>query len=372
MGTIRFLLALAVVCAHVGKLPFTVPLGGLLAVQSFYVISGFLIALVWDRRYSRLPNGLSLFYANRAARIYLTYWAVLAISVAIAIGVRLLISDLPTHVIIGPPPGLRLYSLFTNLWIFGSSQAYWMGWADGSLYYTMDFTSSPFPVWRTMTLGPAWTLDLELTFYLLAPFLVSRGWRTIFAIIALSFIARFSWYAMGHDADPWNYRFFPFEIGLFVLGIASYRISKWMAWRPPPPLLYLIFAFAVGSIVGFDRLGYSSSCFVYLFVFAALLPYVFALTHAWKVDCFLADISFPLYLAHWPVWLFIRDYLPVPWPQYPGIVPAVASILVAAGLVIVVERPIERWRHRRTASLANTAPSANSAGLPQGAIAPAS
>jgi peptidoglycan/LPS O-acetylase OafA/YrhL len=372
VGTIRFLLALAVVCAHVGKLPFTVPVGSLLAVQSFYIISGFLIALVWDRTYSRLPNGLSLFYANRAARIYLTYWAVLAISVAIAIGVRLLIRDWPSYITIRPPPGLRLYSLFTNLWIFGSSQAYWLGWADGSLYYTMDFTSSPYPVWRTLTLGPAWTLDLELTFYLLAPFLLARRLRTLVAIIALSFGARLSWYAMGHNVDPWNYRFFPFEIGLFVLGIAAYRISEWLAWRPAAPLLYLIFAFAVASIVGFERLGYSRSSYLYLFVFAASLPYVFALTQAWTVDGFLADMSFPLYLAHWPVMLLIRDYLPVPWPQYPGIVSAVASILVAAGLVILVERPIERWRHRRTASLANTPPPGNSAGLPQGAIAPAS
>jgi hypothetical protein len=36
--------------------------------------------------------------------------------------------------------------------------------------------------------------------------------------MAAGFAARFSWYAMGHDVDPWTYRFFPFEIGLFVSG----------------------------------------------------------------------------------------------------------------------------------------------------------
>ena len=69
-------------------------------------------------------------------------------------------------------------------------------------------------------------------FYLLAPFLINLRLRTIFAIIAAAFAARFSWYAMGHDVDPWTYRFFPFEIGLFVLGIAAYRISKIVAWWP--------------------------------------------------------------------------------------------------------------------------------------------
>jgi peptidoglycan/LPS O-acetylase OafA/YrhL len=205
-----------------------------------------------------------------------------------------------------------------------------------------------------MTLGPAWTLELELTFYLLAPFLVNLRLRTIFAIIAAAFAARFSWYAMGHDVDPWTYRFFPFEIGLFVLGIAAYRISKIVSWWPSQKLLYVIFAIAVGSILGYDRLSLSQRSFVYLFIFAALIPYVFALTRSWKFDRFLADMSFPLYLAHWPVWLFCRDFLPVPWPEFPGIVPALASVLAAAGLVVLVERPIERWRQARTAPIRNT------------------
>jgi peptidoglycan/LPS O-acetylase OafA/YrhL len=61
-------------------------------------------------------------------------------------------------------------------------------------------------------------------------------------------------------------------------------------------------------------------------------------------------MSYPLYLAHWPVWLFIRDFMPVPWPRFPGLVPALASIVAAACLVIYVERPIERWRQARITS----------------------
>ena len=361
MGVIRFLLALVVVGAHVGRIPFHVPLGGLLAVQAFYIISGFLIALVWDGKYKSQPNGLFLFYTNRAARIYLIYWAVLAISVAVAIAAKLLTKEWPTY-FVEPPHKLTIYAIFTNLYIFGSAQAYWLGFDGSHFYYTMDYTASPYPVWRTLTLSPAWTLDLELTFYLLAPFLVNRRLRTIFAIIALSFVARFSWYAMGHDVDPWNYRFFPFEIGLFVLGIAAYKVSKMLAWRPSPPLLYLIFTLAVGSILGYELLGLSHSSFVYLFIFAAFIPYVFALTRSWKVDRFLADMSFPLYLAHWPVTSFVLDYLPVPWPEFPGIGPAIASVAAAAALVIFVERPIERWRQARTASPGKPATSWNPPG----------
>lgn len=360
MGTIRFLLALAVVCAHVGKLPFTVQLGSLLAVQAFYIISGFLIALVWTNKYERRPNGLFLFYSNRAARIYILYWAVLVISIVVALVTKWLTHDFPSYWG-SPPRGLLPYTIFTNAWIFGSSWAYWLGFAsppyvtidDGSLYFTMDYTSSQYPVWRTMILGPAWTLDLELCFYLLAPLLLSLRLRYILAIIATSLLARFSWYAMGHDADPWNYRFFPFEIGLFMLGAAAYRVSRMLAWQPSPTILKIVFAALVGSILGYGMLGLphgSFNSFVYLFIFAALIPYVFDLTRSWRFDRFLADMSFPLYLAHWPVGsisIYIRDRFLLPAPEYRGLVPAIASIAAAALLVIFVERPVERWRQSR-------------------------
>lgn len=345
LGTIRFLLAFAVVGVHVGRLPFALPLGGDTAVQGFFIISGFLIALVWDNKYADQPNGLFVFYTNRAARIYYLYWFVLVVSILVALVTKYLTRDYPPY-FTNPPRGLLLYSIFTNFFIFGSSQALWLGF-DGSLHYTMDYTSSPYPVWRTMTLGPAWTLDLELTFYLLAPFLVRRNLRLLVGIVVASFAARFAWYAMGYEKDPWTYRFFPFEIGLFVMGIITYRVSQALAWQPDRRILYAIFAAMVASIVFFPFRGSTWLIFVFLFAFAALLPYVFALTRTWKVDRFLADMSFPLYLAHWPVWLFIRYLFTPPWPEYPGIVPAIASIAVAALLVIFIERPIERWRQAR-------------------------
>ena len=360
LGTIRFLLALAVVCAHVGKLPYTVQLGSLLAVQSFYIISGFLIALVWTNKYERRSNGLFLFYSNRAARIYVHYWVVVVISIVAALFIKWLTHDFPSYWS-SPPRALLPYTIFTNTWIFGSSWAYWLGYDSplnvtidhGSLYFTMDYTSSPWPVWRTLILGPAWTLDLELCFYLLAPLLVGLRLRYILAIIAASLVARFSWYAIGHDVDPWNYRFFPFEIGLFMLGAAAYRVSSMVAWRPTPTILKIGFTALVGSILGYDWLGLphgSFNSFVYLFILAALIPYVFNLTRSWRFDRFLADMSFPLYLVHWPVGslsIYIRDYFLLSAPEYRGLVPAIASVAAAALLVIFVERPVERWRQSR-------------------------
>ncbi|MFY9958430.1 hypothetical protein [Bradyrhizobium sp.] len=60
---------------------------------------------------------------------------------------------------------------------------------------------------------------------------------------------------MGHDVDPWNYRFFPFEIGLFMLGVAAFRVSSMVAWQPNPKILMIVFMALVGSTLRYGSLG---------------------------------------------------------------------------------------------------------------------
>ena len=71
MGTIRLLLALAVVFTHSYGYLFT---GGKLAVQLFYIISGYLMSLILlnNKTYSNLYK----FYSNRLLRLFPVYWGV--------------------------------------------------------------------------------------------------------------------------------------------------------------------------------------------------------------------------------------------------------------------------------------------------------
>jgi peptidoglycan/LPS O-acetylase OafA/YrhL len=339
MGSIRFLLALAVVAVHVTRLPFHLGINSLMAVQGFYTISGFLIAFVWDVKYSREPNGIRSFYANRAARIYFMYWAVLALAFLLGVIIHLAKGRWPSYLPIDMNRSLELllYQLVSNLTLAGSSAAYWLGAENGSIYFTTDYTSSPFPVWALLTLTPAWTLELELSFYLLAPFILRLRLPWIVGLCAASFALRFSWYQIGHDVDPWNYRFFPFEIGVFLLGVIAYRISRsipsnrWVSLSA-----YVVTVIAVGAYLP-PYLTHHR--FVFLVIFAAVLPMIFELTKNWPADRFLADMSFPLYLVHWPIVFMLHDR--------PGIIGLMISVLCAALLVIYVERPIDKWRHSR-------------------------
>jgi peptidoglycan/LPS O-acetylase OafA/YrhL len=339
MGSIRFLLALAVVVVHVANSPFHLGVNSLLAVEGFYAISGFLIAFVWDVKYSKESDGIRSFYANRAARIYFLYWTVLGLTLIAGVIFRAATGKWPLYLSSDVSSSLQilLYWLVSNLTLAGSSIAYWLGAENGSLYFTGDYASATQQVWGLLVLGPAWTLELELCFYLLAPFILRLRLPWIVGLCLASFALRFGWYQIGHDVDPWNYRFFPFELGVFLMGAIAYRISKSVrSNRSISFAAYLVTVIAVGAYLPPYLANHR---FVYLIIFAAVLPMIFELTRNWPADQFLADMSFPLYLVHWPVVLLLRDQ--------PSVVQILLSVLSAALLVIYVERPIDSWRHSR-------------------------
>ena len=76
MGILRFLFALSVLLVHSSQYNFLV--GGKLAVQCFYMFSGFLISFILID--SRSYTNLKFFYINRILRIYPLYLIVLSIT----------------------------------------------------------------------------------------------------------------------------------------------------------------------------------------------------------------------------------------------------------------------------------------------------
>src|SRR5690349_20655091 len=81
MGTIRFLLALSVLLEHIGPTGPVHLLGAHTAVQSFYIISGFYMALVLNEKYVGVNGSYTLFLGNRLLRLYPAYLALLAIAI---------------------------------------------------------------------------------------------------------------------------------------------------------------------------------------------------------------------------------------------------------------------------------------------------
>src|SRR5271154_3104084 len=124
MGGLRLVLALSVVLWHLDETYRTghVFIAGDVAVQTFYVISGFFISMVLSEKYVG-PGALRLFYGNRLLRIFGTYLPVLILTIGahLALPTGWQESNLLWHPSLWPPFSLSAVVLlvFANIFIFG-------------------------------------------------------------------------------------------------------------------------------------------------------------------------------------------------------------------------------------------------------------
>ena len=79
MGSLRLLLAISVLIAHSGPISGFSLIGGIEAVEIFFIISGFYMALILNTKYVGV-NSYYLFITNRFLRIFPTYWLVLLLT----------------------------------------------------------------------------------------------------------------------------------------------------------------------------------------------------------------------------------------------------------------------------------------------------
>jgi peptidoglycan/LPS O-acetylase OafA/YrhL len=301
-GAFRLLLAVAVFVSHVSRFGIGRP-----AVVLFFMLSGY-----WVSRLYQGWSGSGLtFEASRALRI----WPLLAVT-AVVIWLVELFGLLPPH-----------GSLGSTLALLGLS------------------------IRKGDIIGVAWSLDLELQFYLLLPLCLwlvnvrtdgratraalvvavlsvlgavalARGWLT-----ALAFTPAFAggvlvqqarWQVPGRAAAVSVIAFL--LVGLLLWLVSSTRLMIIKAAQP-----------------WWLDLAYTGWCLL-------LLPYV-----AWNVhrpsppiDREMGNLSFPLYLVHFPM-----VALAARWAGhgYTGKALALLLTIAATGLLyVVVDRPVERWR----------------------------
>lgn len=360
MGGLRLLLALSVVCAHGGGLFGYDMATGRGAVEAFFMLSGFLMQLVLSKRYDPRKD-VFLFYTNRALRIYPTYllallfaWAVSAFLWRYSTG---LFSDLRSAAdLLNPVEWVEV--VLATVFIFGQDAYVFLNLGPDGLQFTTEGVGNASS--SLFAIPPAWSISLELTFYLLAPFLACLPTRALLAIMGLSFALRVVFWSIGLDHDPWTNRFFPLELLLFVAGMLSYRwrgaivaLAGRLPLAPTVPLILagvllvhpaLIVAGRVNVPWEVVYLGF------YLFVFCAL-PLLFEATGGSRRDAWLGSFSFPVYLLHWPIIAAYNTFAGPELDVYRStartLVCTVLTLAVAYVVVILVEVPLERLRRAR-------------------------
>jgi peptidoglycan/LPS O-acetylase OafA/YrhL len=334
MGTLRFLLALSVAYGHLTKLP-SFPSSDV-AVQSFFVISGFYMALILNEKYG--PGSYWLFISNRLLRLWPAYAVVLILSLAVADNWRSIFAlnwfDIAFFV------GSQILIVGQELYLF-------LFVNDGTLAFTAHYTEVSTPLYALAPIPQAWTLGLEIYFYLLAPFLVRRGPLFIAAMVAASLALRMLLQvAFGLSGQPWSFRFFPSEFALFMVGSLGYcaYAPKNGAQRTLAKTLLsfaaalLFVALAINRWDGIWRLASLSL----LGLIIVGVPKLFSATKDIPWDKYLGELSYPIYVCHFLCgWMLMPDTLALAYAAL------LLSVTMSFALYHLIDGPIDNWRQAR-------------------------
>lgn len=338
-GIYRIALALGVVTTHL----LGIPLIGSHSVHGFFILSGFLMARVLNEVYGFTPSGVRAFSINRGLRLYPAYWIAIAFS-ACAIA---WFGDAAAHqyrrFLYQPPDPLSVLENVTMIF-----PAWFPGLVEPRL--------SP----------PAWSLTVEIFYYAVMAIGACARRSTTVAWIILS--AAF-WVWGGRQ--QWNVddSFFyghllaqslPFACGAGIYHFRARLVAclEWLSLlgRPFPLCAAAIANSLLSAALMMHGLTIvqTYACFSNLLLQIALV--VSLERYGWptrvrRVDHWLGDMAYPVFLVHWPVG-FVTTMLIFGTPERgltahgieTCLIAVIGSALFAWLLIVAVDRPVQRLR----------------------------
>jgi peptidoglycan/LPS O-acetylase OafA/YrhL len=316
------------------------PRGGLLGVDMFFTLSGFLITtLLLEEWEAHGSISLGKFYVRRYFRLFP------ALAVLIAVYVLFVLVFGKGNI------GLRLSGA-------GYGITYVSNWV-------MAF-NGPYPEWE---IGHLWSLAVEEQFYLVWPALLVlllkrgfglKGTKWVLATIIAAVVVWRSFLDLHGVDDSRLYfgtdtRFDQLLVGcmagtLYVSGRTQQRIrfSKPLMIAATVAVGFLFWRFFVGNLqsswsftIGFTLFGVATAVTIYACVTESI-PWLKRLLSA-KALVFLGTISYSLYLWHVAASVFMKDFLEI--DRWIAVVVQIALALVAAcASYYLIELPFLRRR----------------------------
>ena len=335
MGIFRLFLSLVVVRSHMASFGFMDGMiNQIISVQSFFIISGFYTTMILKTKYSSVGS----FWINRVLRLYPIYLLI--------IGVMLIINPNNfSRVILDSSYSLltRLYIVISNIFMIGVDWSLWLEITPGkTLGLVTSFWGSVHSIHlKNMLIQPAWSLGLEIHFYILAPFLIKCPKKILVLLMILSLSLRFFvLYPLGFNYDPYTYRFFPTELVFFILGMVSYYYSEqFLEFGRVALINVIVLALFIGKI----PIDFGVLKLIYFISLTIAIPFLFKLFKNNVIDRKIGDLSYGVYLIHLPV-LSRLSFLNLPSLSHFGVV-AIVSIM-AAYILNIITSPIEIIRQK--------------------------
>ncbi len=354
MGVLRFLLALSVLALHTSPIFGLTLVGGDVAVQAFYIISGFYMSLVLTDKYE-ITNwkGYKIFITNRLLKLYPVYW--LTLLALLIVGISSVWISKSTYIFqyyinnknLLTPLNI-VYFIVSNIFILGQDLLFIIGFHNNNYFFQTDYSNANISLHRFLFIKQAWTISLEIYFYLLVPFIHKLKTQTIISIAILLFASRFYIYSKGYFEQPWSYQFFPFEVGFFLVGLLAHRWYNLNISLINKRLSLTSLIVIITSTFMFQYFGSNGLLkkYIYLSLFACCVPFIFEATKNNKIDKVIGETSYPIYIVHGLIGLIIVALIPKIGDRA-GIINLLISFIFAILFNQIVFKYIERYRQKR-------------------------
>ncbi|MDH5637566.1 MAG: acyltransferase [Nitrospinota bacterium] len=291
---LRAVAVVSVVLFHAG---FAGVPGGFVGVDVFFVISGYLITGIIQRDLERGEFSLAGFYERRARRILPALYFILFTCLAVGWFIYL-------------PMDYKFLGKSSMSTAFFASNFFF--WQEGSNYFAR---ASDF-----FTLLHTWSLAVEEQFYIVYPpiLMMLFLWRLPVAWIigGLTVMSVFLTYILAAQSPGAAFYLAParaWELGLGALlahGVGPKIEGRWL--REAVAACGL--AAVIGSVMLIERSNAGLALLVPCLGAVALIhaggsgSSFAGIVLSWRPVVFVGLISYSLYLWHWPIFVFLREY----------------------------------------------------------------
>ena len=338
------MLAVSVVAFHYGPIVGLRMMSGHAAVEVFFAISGFYMAMILTSKYG---DQLGAFYINRLLRLYPTYLIVLLMGWAWFLVSWAVIGHIPASSWVDVYKTMEMWPkfllVFSNWSMVGNDVMSLFKYSPHAGFTFTDFQEdSPRglqSVGYYRTISQAWTLGMEIWFYLMAPWLLRAGCRVVLTLAICSLLVRFSLlhYVGGYSA----LLFFPSQFCWFALGMMLFALMQSRYFRAPTLGITLgLLLMAVFVICAWEWLPVLGQIPAQLFL-TGMVPWLFAGTRRWQLMEYLGNWSYSIYLVH----TLVAAVLAAAFQISGGTTIIILSSVIAWGISRYIEGPVDRWRH---------------------------
>ncbi|MBQ3555446.1 MAG: acyltransferase [Bacteroidales bacterium] len=322
---------------------------GHIAVDFFFILSGFVISYAYDDRWNKMTLGG--FFKRRLIRLHpmIVMGAIIGVVAFACEGFKTWTGETT-------PIGWVMLAMLLTMFMIP---------AVPGASYEVRGNGEMFPL-----NGPSWSLFFEYIGNILYALIIRRLSTKLLTLLVVVLGVLHAWFyvfdisqyncvGVGWTIDTINFwggllrMLFPFTVGMLLARTFRPRKIRGAFWICSI-LLIVIFALPFielkPELVSLNAL-YEVLCIAFIFPFIVWIGACGGATDNYtsKINKFLGDISYPLYIVHYPImyvfykWLIKQEYYSLEQTWLIPLVVVLSSIVLAYAVLKLYDEPVRRW-----------------------------